>query len=313
MPENRPARSIFSRIASIFSNTASVFSNNTLKHTVVFLFRSFYQFDLSTRWIGFLEDYSRQQRLGPPPVELVRKAFGAYFTMNRSVKERELLLETHYRLAALHLPETVLKALWDGRQTELCRVSGKKDNYIVWLRRADQSGTRHEGEWTAGFECMASGLQLCRITFILADTPQGGVAVAVGGLQGPAREVPKTALVSATRDLGGLRPKDAMVLVVAGLSSALGSSIVYAIDNDSHPINYRARRRRSRMLTDYDNYWRDRGGEPGGPFGFELPVKDPAEAEPGNKRRDDAKKAFFQGGRMLLTEPKSDRRESAGG
>lgn len=298
MPDSRPSRSILQRISTIFAYTVAVFRKNTRKQTVVFFFRSFYQFSLSSRWIAFIEDFSREKGLGEPPLELVRKAFGAYFTMAMPLEEREALLERHYGLAGQHLPTPVFKALWAGEATELGRVKGKKDDYIVWLRRADQCGTRHEGEWTAGYECASTGLLLCRITFIL--TGDKAPTVAIGGLQGPAREVPKQAIVAATRDLGGLRPKDAMLLVVAGIARSLGAPHFHAIDNDSHPINYRAKRRQSRMLTDYDDYWRERGGEAGGPFGFILPVKDPAEAEPGNKRRDEAKQAFFDSGRSLL-------------
>ena len=299
MPDSRLSRSIPERIRAIVAYTGDVMRHKTPKQTIVFFFRSFYQFGLSSRWIAFIEDFSRGQGLGEPPLELVRKAFGAYFTMNRSLKEREALLERHYLLAGERLPKHVLATLFAGEALELGRIKGKKDDYIVWLRRSDQCGTRHEGEWTAGYECASTGLVLCRITFILTDGPEGAT-VAIGGLQGPAREVPKQALVTATRDLGGLRPKDAMLLVVAGLARSLGSPVFHAIDNDGHPINYRAKRRQSRMLTDYDDYWRERGGEAGGPFGFVLPVKDPAEAEPGNKRRDEAKQAFFDCGRALI-------------
>ncbi len=300
MPDTRRNRSILAKIAAIFAYTGAVFENNTLKHTIVFFFRSITRFRLTSRWIGFLEDYGQGEGLGQPPLELVRKAFGAYFIMNRSLAEREALLEHHYRLASERVPKAVLEALWAGEPTELGRVSGKKDDYIVWLRRADQCGTRHEGEWTFGFECRISGLLLCRITVLLVAGADGRPSVAIGGLQGPSREVPKSALVTATRDLGGLRPKDAMLLVTGGLAKALGAGSIFAVDNLGHPINYRAQRRRAKMLTDYDDYWRDRGGEPGPPFGFVLPVRDPFEAEPGNKRRDEAKQAFFACGNRLL-------------
>ncbi|MBB4066822.1 DUF535 family protein [Gellertiella hungarica] len=284
----------------ILAYTGDVFRHNPWKHTVVFFFRSFWQYRLTTRWIAFIEDFSRRLGLGAPPLELVRKAFGAYFTLNHSLEGREALLEEHYRLAAGRLPLDRWKAFFAGESVELGRIAGKKDAYIVWLRRSDQCGTRHEGEWTGGFESAATGVLLCRITFILARDARGQPTVAIGGLQGPGREIPKTALVTATRDLGGLRPKDAMLLVAAGIARSLGAGEMLAIDNDSHPINYRAKRRRSRMLTDYDDYWRERGGVEGGPFGFVIPAKDPAEAEPGNKRRDEAKKAFFDCGFALL-------------
>lgn len=302
MPDRSSARSLPSRIAAIFRYTGSLSRSNSLKHTVVFFFRSFYQFEVSSRWFAFLEDFSARTGLGNPPMELVRKAFGAYFTMNRTPAEREALLEDHYRVAAAHMPQPFLQALWNAESSELGRVSGKKDEYIVWLRRADQCGTRHEGECTIGFECRNTGLVLCRLTFLFIHGEEGleTGTLAIGGLQGPAKTVPKSAVIQATRDLGGLRPKDALLLVAAGAARSRGAIEMKAISNANHPINYRARRRRSKMLTDYDDYWTERGGREGGAFGFILPAKNPAEAEPAQKRRDEAKKAFYDCGIVLM-------------
>ncbi len=287
---------------AIVGYTARLARQNTWKHTTVFFFRSLWQYGLTTRWIAFIEDLSARLGLGEPPLELIRKAFGAYFTLGRSLPEREALLEEHYGMAVERLPLALWQTLWRGEAHELGRVAGKKDEYVVWLRRADQCGTRHEGEWTMGFESTRTGVVLCRITLILARDTSGQPTVAIGGLQGPGKEIPKTDVVFATRDIGGLRPKDAMLLTAAGIARSLGAVSMLAISNENHPINYRAKRRRSRMLTDYDDYWLERGGEAGGPFGFVLPAKDPAEAEPGNKRRDEAKKAFFDCGSGLLAE-----------
>lgn len=300
MPDPKDIEMRRAGLLTIFGYTAALARTNTWKHTVVFFFRSLWQYPLTTRWIGFIEAFSEGRGLGAPPLELVRKAFGAYFTLGRSLEEREALLEDHYRLSAGRLPARSWQSLWAGEQHLLGRIEGKKDAYLVWMRRADQCGTRHEGEWTFGFESAASGVILCRITLILARNASGQPTVAIGGLQGPGREIPKTAVIAATRDLGGLRPKDAMLLTAAGIARSLGADTMLAIGNDDHPINYRAKRRRSRMLTDYDDYWIERGGEAGGPFGFILPAKDPSEAEPGNKRRDEAKKAFFDCGFGLL-------------
>lgn len=301
MPEITTAPSPLASSLAILDYTGRVYRQNTLKQTVVFFFRSFWQFGLSSRWFTFIEAFSHRHGLGTPPLELVRKAFGAYFTLGLPLAAREALLEDHYRIAADHVPVALLRDLWTGTDIRLGTVDGKKDSYHVWLRRSDQCGTRHEGEWTAGFESAGTGEILCRITFLLARGRDGVPTVVIGGLQGPGREVGKKALVTATRDLGGLRPKDAMLLVAAGLARALGAQEMLAIDNDSHPINYRAKRRRQRMLTDYDDYWRERGGEAGGPFGFILPAKDPAEAEAGNRRRDEAKSAFFACGQRMAT------------
>lgn len=303
MPEGGSNRPFHGTLGAIFGYTASLARTNTPKRTILFFFRSLYHFGLTGRWMTFIEDFGVRHDLGSAPLDLVRKAFGAYFTMNRSLGEREALLEQHYVWAGRLLPRRTLEALWHGRETELGRIPGKKDDYVVTLNRADRCGCRHEGEWTAGFLAASSGALLCRITLLLVLCPDGEPGIAVGGLQGPARDIAKQSLVTATRDLGGLRPKDAMLLIAAGMARSLGRETLFAVGNADHPINYRGRRRRAKMLTDYDGYWRERGGVPGGPFGYILPAKDPSEAEPGNRRRDDAKKAFFDVGYRVV-EPK---------
>lgn len=303
MQEHRLSRLPHQNALSICKYTMLLARSQTPKRAALFFFRSFWRFGLTSRWITFVEEFGRRYGLGPPSPNLVRKAFGTYFTMNRSLEKREELLEEHFALSGPLLPRQIMETLWQGQSAELGRIKGKKDEYAVSLRRADLSKARHEGEWTAGFVSMSTGLLLFRITFILMKDEAGKTMVAIGGLQGPARDVPKTTLVTATRDLGGLRPKDAMLLVAAGIARSLGNDTLFAIDNANHPINTRGRRRRAKMLTDYDDYWRDRGGWPGGPFGFILPARDPSDAEPGNKRRDEAKKAFFDIGYRLLTGP----------
>lgn len=309
MPERPQPRLPHRNVLTILHYVSVLARSETPKRTIVFFFRSFWHFGLTSRWLTFLEDFGRRHGLGAPPLNLVRKAFGAYFTMSMSLDQRVGLLEQHYMLGSRLLPRPIMEALWQGQSSELGRVAGKKDEYAVWLRRADQCGTRHEGEWTAGFVSLSSGLLLCRITLILTMDQDGMPSIAIGGLQGPARDVPKATLVTATRDLGGLRPKDAMLLVAAGIARSLDRETMNAVGNAAHPINYRGRRRRAKMLTDYDDYWRDRGGLPGGTFGFVLPAKDPSEAEPGNRRRDEAKQAFFRLGYRLLARPEASEEE----
>lgn len=110
-------------------------------------------------------------------------------------------------------------------------------------------------------------------------------------MQGPRGDKAKRALISATRDLGGLRPKDAVLLILHGLVSEGGTPHLYAVSNERHVMNRRRRKRRRMMLADLDGYWRDRGGERAKPFGFRLPIAD-GQVTPEGNRREQSKGAF---------------------
>ncbi|MEZ2126913.1 MULTISPECIES: DUF535 family protein [unclassified Sinorhizobium] len=113
----------------------------------------------------------------------------------------------------------------------------------------------------------------------------------IGGIQGPRGDKAKRALITATRDLGGLRPKDAVLLTLHGLVSDGGAPHLYAVSNERHVMNRRRRKRRRMMLADLDGYWRDRGGERAEPFGFRLSIANDPVIPEGN-RREQSKGAF---------------------
>ena len=265
----------------------------SLKKSVVFLGRSFANLRKSIHWIDFIERYGRAKRLGHPPLELVRKSLGTYFVYRSPAAFTQRLLFDHFDICARAISRPALEALWQGRVVPLQDVQGRKDVYHVSLCRADQAGARHEGELTVQIRVDSLPTPLFRATFIFVTAPDGGVSLAIGGLQGPGVDGAKQALVAATRDLNGLRPKDALVLTLKGLAQRLGARELYAVANASHVINRRRTSKRDQLLNDYDAYWRDRGGHEGGEFGFILPVGEAETTTPAN-RRDANKQIFWQ-------------------
>jgi hypothetical protein len=95
----------------------------------------------------------------------------------------------------------------------------------------------------------------------------GRLAVLVGGLQGPSVGH-KRDVIDATRELHGLRPKDATVLAARALADAVGATSVHAIANHNHVL---VRLSGASKHADCDSDWRDRGATPGGLLGFVFP------------------------------------------
>jgi uncharacterized protein VirK/YbjX len=290
----------FGALAKMASYAVALARTDSLKKSVVFFGRTLVQWKKALRWIDYLEHYGRRTRLGRPPIELIRKSLGTYFVYQASAIQTHERLVDHFETAARVIRRDILEQLWTGETVELATVAGKQNPYRVTLCRADQAGSRHEGELTVAFSGPLLSGPLCRMTFIFARKPDGGITLAVGSTQGTNQADGKAAIVAATRDLNGLRPKDAMLLTLKGLAHRLGADEIFAVANDSHVINRRRASRRKRMWTDLDSYWIDRGGIEGGPFGYTLAIDDLSTAGVPSNRRDAMKKAFWDVGGMAL-------------
>ena len=135
---------------------------------------------------------------------------------------------------------------------------------------------------------------------------EGEPAVVVGGLQGPASAY-KREIIDATRDLYGLRPKDAALLAARAFARALGFNVLHAVCDANHVLG---RLQDTAKFSRYDDYWLERGGERGGPFGF---VFGPLEATaPSGDRRDATKAAVVAGMEAFVAAHRAPRRPPDG-
>lgn len=295
-PSSETGRSTLSRnwdaLCKITSYAYGLARAGSPKRCVVFLSRSIRHWSIAPRWIDFIEQFGNRARLGPPPIELVRKSLATYFLYGLPPRRTFDLLRAHFEIALKVLRRDRLERLWSGKPFDLATITGKKHTYRIVLRRADQSGARHEGEITLALFADDYEDALCRTTMIFAYDRDGKPTIAVGSTQGSALPGAKPAIIAATRDLHGLRPKDALFLIVKGLAHRMGASEFYAVGNDDHVINRRRASKRRRMWTDLDAYWVDRGGVAGGPFGYTFGIDD-LSATSASTKRDQIKLAFW--------------------
>lgn len=301
MNRGHEAGSLEGRVVRLSRNMAKLAEGEGARVSLRLLAKSLVPGMGIARWLAWLERFADAERLPSPPTPIMRKPLDQYVSVGLPTRRRVELLIDHYTLAANALPHAAFAALWTGGVVPLLEIAGKKARYAMRLVRSDLAATREEGEWTLVFECTETGLSLCRLTFLLVQG-EGGATVAIGGVQGAASAEAKTRVIFATRDIGGLRPKDALLLTVAGIANGLGAAEMQAVGNRGQLINARGLKRRAKLVSNYDAYWEERGGHAGGPFDFLLPVKNPAYAEPGQKRRDEAKKAFWDAGAGLVTD-----------
>lgn len=102
----------------------------------------------------------------------------------------------------------------------------------------------------------------------------GKLVAYMGGIQG--RDIPNIQEVyhDLTKSLHGCRPRDFLITAFCYLVQPLGCERIYGVAdaNRHHKHPYFKRDHKSANSSDYDEIWRDRGGEPTGDGFFVMPA-----------------------------------------
>ncbi len=290
---------------SILRQTVGLTSRLKFRKALAFLSRSALSPLLTYRWLKFLGNFTEQHTFAPPNDELIRKSLSSFLVHRMAWRTRLNILIQHFDLARQLLCPHLLQALWTGETVELGTICGRDHHYRLQLLLSDHCGSRHEGVFTLRLVQAADQALLCMASFAFVRRPGDSYSLIIGGLQGSADTDAKRAVISATRDLGGLRPKDAVLLALKGFTAHSTTAYLIAVSNSSHVINHRASKRRKMKLADLDAYWSERGGVPFPPFGFRIPV-DPMIDDGCGSRRSNAKVAFWKIGANLIAHRSRD-------
>lgn len=253
---------------------------------------------LSLRWYRFLAEFAGRHHLGLPHDDILRKSIPNFFLCKASSRTRLALLQDHYLLADRMLRREHLQQLWTGHEIMCGSLRGKREHYDISLCLSDHAGARHEGAFTLALHRHCDQAQLCRMSFIFIAGTHGGVTLAIGGLQGAHGDGAKRAVIEATRDLHGVRPKDAMLLIAEGMAQTGGAGCLQAVSNAAHVINFRSNVRRKKMQANLNAYWSERGGEPFGRFGYSLPMRN-TDLPQASTKRDLCKLRFMLIGKRI--------------
>jgi uncharacterized protein VirK/YbjX len=242
---------------------------------------------VTLRWWRFLSRFSATQKLPAPHDELLQKPLSKFLVGKISYGRRLDFLMENFVIASGCFSKEVMAALWSGKTIEIGAVCGRAGEYRCTLALADLCGGRHEGAFAVRLTRTSDDVTLWTTKFIFVAQDAGGQrTIAVGGMQGP--RAAKQEMVAVTRDLSGLRPKDAVLMLLQGLIQTEAGSY-FAVSHARHPINYRRARRQKMLLSDIDAFWRERSAEPDDMFGFQVPVS----SLEGTDKRSKMKLAFF--------------------
>ncbi|WP_332909266.1 DUF535 family protein [Agrobacterium pusense] len=246
---------------------------------------------VTLRWWRFLMRFSAMEQLALPHDDLLQKPFSKFLIANLGSQKRLALLTTNFHLARECFSRSVMAAIWAGEAVQMSVISGRSDDYRCSLALADRFGGRHEGAFAIRLIRCRDEATVWTAKFMFVN--RGDVrTIVVGGMQGP--HAAKQEMVAVTRDLCGLRPKEAVLMVMQAYLGQ-GAHSFFAISQARHPINHRRRRRQKMLLSDIDAFWNERLAMPESMFGFEVPIS----TMDGSDKRSRIKKAFFEAAARL--------------
>ncbi|HJW40379.1 MAG TPA: DUF535 family protein [Rhizomicrobium sp.] len=225
-------------------------------------------------WLAFLEALTAAHALPPAGVDLLMKPLNPYLLLNLPVGERIRMLRNHYTMMVESASPRAVAHIWRGDAFDASVLTGKTGSYMLLLGGTRAFLTRKEGETTLALRDEETHEVLAKVTFLLTQAPEGGRGVLIGGLQGSRSDAAKQTIIRATRDLHGLRPRDAVLLGVFAIADQIGARQAWAVSSAMHVHRARDKRQQERLFADYDSVWLERGARGALPFGwtFDVPV-----------------------------------------
>ena len=245
----------------------------------LYLLRSLLSPIVSTRWARFIRRYHRAFAAAPPPSRVLLKPVRSYVHLRFGPRAQFDLLRNHYRLFRQLFSPACVQRVCSGEPLVVAELAARKESvYCVAIAASVRVSMQREGEMAIFLVKRGAQEPVSKASVAFAHV-DGRLAMFIGGLQGPPAGH-KRDVIDATRELRGLRPKDAVLLAARALAKAVGATTVHAVANRSHVLE---RLNGAARLADYDAYWRERGATPGGPLGFVFPPLGKVVAEGGGR------------------------------
>jgi len=241
-----------------------------------------------------------------------------YLQRGLGVAGRAQAIIGHYRLLQQQ-PCGPLASALSSQESQLVLTLQGKDQVFTVQASTSRSAER-EGESTLWL--YSADTALANLTFCLAER-NGQRAIAIGGLQGPRREVPTQAIKAATKSCFGLFPKRVLMEVLSQLAVHMGITHIEAVSNRGHvfqALRYRFRKGRQ-LHANYDEFWLSLEGRPNGDYLYTLPAQFPRKPiqEVASHKRSEYRKryelmdALAQGFRDFLQPPQPGPIDRIGG
>ncbi len=211
------------------------------------------------RWLGELERIRTICRLETIPYDVVRKSGQRYLHHSLPQAAKHNLLTTHYDHLLASLGTPFVAGVLREQPTVLVELKGKQDALYRISLSLNFLNFR-EGELSADLFRVEGNVRVASLSLVAGAMKPGALpSLWIGGLQGASRADSKAITVLATKELFGLRPKDAVVHAAYALAERLGTADLMAISNAGH-FRHGLWQKKTGWYADYDSFWEELGG-----------------------------------------------------
>ncbi|MDE3032878.1 MAG: DUF535 family protein [Acidobacteriota bacterium] len=219
-------------------------------------------------WFAFLDEPAIHPFVAANP-RLAFRPMGTYMSRRWGWPRRFKVIRDTYIFAHAN-GRALQEALLREGGLVLARWPLEKAGTMTLRLRADAQ-FRKEGEAGVFLELEGVAGAISSFAFSLEHDP-GGWTCYIGALQGR-KGGDEEAIKTATKAMHGLRPKALMVFVAQEIARSLRVCALLGVGNGIHVARARILGPAKKILFDYDELWREAGGEPQPDGWFRLPLK----------------------------------------
>ena len=205
-------------------------------------------------WLQYSHNYHKSLGKEFSTWKFFYKPMRAYIVRGYKLQQRINLIKSHYEIMSETFPQNYTVKLSGEQETLLNTLTGKSGiEYSITMGSLIRF--RREGELSVIMRDKTDNIVLAIITFVLAKKPDGSRFMLIGGVQGPSVKTGKERVVKATRDLNGLRPKNAVLNAIYPLAKFFDVKEIEAISMANHPVKNTNQRKQKTFFADYDSFW----------------------------------------------------------
>ncbi len=272
----------------------------------LYLLRSLLAPTVSARWSRFIHGFHQEAGAVRPVARVLAKPLRNYVHRAYWPRRRLDLLLEHYHWFDTLFSRDFIRRICSQEALCVVTLSGRRQkDYQIFVVASVTAIMQREGELAIFLARGPNEPKLCRLSLCFSEVA-GRLSMVIGGIQGPLTSH-KRAVIDATRDLYGLRPKDAVFLAARAMAQALALDGVHAVSDANHVLR---RLQDKSKFSSYDAYWQERGGEAGGPYGFAFAPLAPLAAS--EDRREGVKIAIVEGMRVFVDAHRRARASASG-
>jgi uncharacterized protein len=221
----------------------------------------------SKRWIRSMQQIYASNGANPVPLIIIRKkCFFKYVSKQFKFPERSKLIEEHYLITAFLFSRYTCTMMLNMRAISLAHIEGVSGK-IFSLSLVQRPELCSEGELSIILQEQCNGKRLATLTFLFVRK-KFSLGILIGGMQGPNCENSKAEIVEATRELFGLRPKNAVLCALYAMCMVLPITHFESVSCKNNP----SKKIGKAFKADNDGFWAEISNTMSNAGDFVLPL-----------------------------------------